>query len=160
LPAALDLSFAAPGVVRCAPMTSKRRPRPQRAAPPLILVVDDDAGTLRLYAQFLKGDGFRVATAGDGLSAVVAATMDRPDLIVMDLSLPQVDGWEATRQIKRNPATARIPVVACTGHVLGGSVARALDAGVDAYITKPCPPAALARQIRKTLRRFGPGGAP
>ena len=140
-------------------MARKRKPRPRRAAPPLVLVVEDDADVRRLYAEFLEADGFRVATAGDGLAAVVTATEHKPDVVVMDLTLPQVDGWNATRQLKRNAATSHIPVIACTGHVLGGSVERALDAGIDAYITKPCPPDMLAREIRKVLRLTRPDGA-
>jgi len=72
--------------------------------------------------------------------------------------LPNVDGWDATRQLKRNAATSHIPVIAGTGHVLGGSVERALDAGCDAYLTKPCRPGVLAREIRKVLRLTKPDG--
>jgi len=143
-------------MVRCAPMARKTRQRPRNA--PLVLVVEDDADTRRLFTEFLAADGFRVSTAADGLAAVVTATHERPDVIVMDLSLPQVDGWNASRQLKRNDATARIPIIACTGHTLGGSVERALDAGCDAYITKPCPPDVLAREIRKVLRLTRPDG--
>ena len=136
-------------------MRTARRSKDKRPkTAPLVLVADDDANARRLFEDYLTMEGFRVVTAPDGLTAVERASRDKPNVIVMDLAMPHVDGWNATRQLKRNPATARIPVIACTAHVLGGSVERALDAGVDAYITKPCPPDVLVKEIRKILRLF------
>jgi CheY-like chemotaxis protein len=77
-----------------------------------------------------------------------------PDLIVMDLSLPGIDGWEATRRLKADPRTKRIPVIALTGHALAGHSKGAMDAGCDAFITKPCLPERLLEEVRKTLAIF------
>ena len=117
----------------------------------LILVVDDFEDNREIYAQFLRFSGYRVAEAVDGLDALAKAAALRPDLIVMDLSLPRLDGWEATRQLKQDPATSTIPVVALTGHSLGGNEDRARVSGCDSFVTKPCIPADLEAEIRRVL---------
>lgn len=119
--------------------------------PPLILIVEDNADQREMYADYLASEGFRVATASDGRGAIEQAADLRPDLVVMDLSLPQLDGWEATRRLKRHPRTKHVPIIACTGHVRAQAVERALDAGCDAYVTKPCLPEDLAREIWRLL---------
>ena len=96
--------------------------KPARGGPakgdpgPLILVVDDFEDNREMYTQYLRFNGYRVAEAVDGLDALTKAAALRPDLIVMDLSLPRLDGWEATRRLKKDPLTSQIPVVALTGH--------------------------------------------
>jgi two-component system cell cycle response regulator DivK len=122
---------------------------PMRAA--TIFIVEDDRDVREMYARYLSAQGFRVDTASDGASAFARIVENRPDLIVTDLSLPRLTGWELTRRLKRDPRTIWIPVIACTGHVLGWAVEHALDAGCDAYVIKPCLPADLAAEIRRVL---------
>ena len=117
----------------------------------LILVVDDFEDNREIYTQFLRFSGYRVAEAVDGLDALAKAAALRPDLIVMDLSLPRLDGWEATRQLKNDPVTRAIPVVALTGHSLNGHEDRARISGCDSFVTKPCIPADLEAEIRRVL---------
>jgi two-component system cell cycle response regulator DivK len=118
-----------------------------------VLIVEDHPDTLEMYAAYFRAHGFRVMTATDGASAISRARYDRPSVIVMDLSLPHVDGWEATRRLKQHPATSRIPVIACSSHVLAGSTERALEAGCDVFLAKPCLPDLLLAETRKILRR-------
>ena len=121
------------------------------ATPPLVLLVDDSEDNREVYAQYLSFSGFRVEIAVDGVEAVEKAARIRPDVIVMDLSLPRLDGWEATRQIKSAPATSRIPVIALTGHAVTESKRKALDAGCSGYLTKPCLPDVLVSEIRRLV---------
>jgi CheY-like chemotaxis protein len=118
---------------------------------PLILVVDDFADNRDMYARFLEYSGFRAATAANGEEALAQAFALLPSLVVMDLSLPGLDGWEATRRLKKDPRTKAIPVVAVTGHAFSGSKESATDAGCDGYISKPCLPADLVSEIRRVL---------
>jgi two-component system cell cycle response regulator DivK len=118
---------------------------------PLVLVVDDFADNRDMYARFLEFSGFKTMQAANGQEALDKAFATRPDLVVMDLSLPGLDGWEATRLLKRDPRTKGVPVVAVTGHALSGSGDRAREAGCDSYLAKPCLPADLVAEIRKVL---------
>jgi CheY-like chemotaxis protein len=122
---------------------------------PLILVVDDFEDNRAMYVQFLRFAGFRVAEAENGKVALDQATTLRPDLIVMDLSLPVMDGWEATRRLKGDERTKRIPVLALTGHALGRHSEVAREAGCDAFLTKPCLPEDLVAEIRRILAGAG-----
>jgi two-component system cell cycle response regulator DivK len=124
-----------------------------RAAAPLVLVVDDYTDAREMYSDFLVFSGFRVAEAKDGNEAIDKAIEIQPDLILMDLSLPGVDGWEATRRLKADDRTRGIPIVALTGHALAGDAQTALRAGCDAFITKPCLPADLVVEVRRMLER-------
>jgi CheY-like chemotaxis protein len=124
---------------------------PRTAPGPLILVVDDFEDNREMYTQFLRFNGYRVAEAVDGLDALAKAGALLPDLIVMDLSLPVVDGWEATRRLKADPSTREIPVIALTGHALAGHAEGAIAAGCDAFVTKPCIPVDLEAEIRRVL---------
>jgi len=124
-----------------------------RAAAPLVLVVDDYTDAREMYSDFLVFSGFRVAEAKDGNEAIDKAIEIQPDLILMDLSLPGLDGWEATRRLKADDRTRGIPVVALTGHALAGDAQTALRAGCDAFITKPCLPADLVVEVRRMLER-------
>jgi CheY-like chemotaxis protein len=118
---------------------------------PLILVVDDYEDAREMYAEYLRFCGFRVAEARNGNEALEQAFSLMPDLILMDLSLPGMDGWEATRQLKADPRTARIPVVALTGHALAGASEGAKKAGCDSFVTKPCLPDDLVVEVRRML---------
>lgn len=122
-----------------------------RRARSTVLIVEDHRDQREMYATYFAAKGFRALTATDGPSAIIAARTEQPDVIVMDLSLPHIDGWEATRRLKRDPATADIPIIACTAHVLGGSCERAVDAGCSAYLTKPCLPAHLFAEVKRVL---------
>ena len=123
------------------------------AEPPLILVVDDVPDARFMYALYLRTHGFRVSEAADGEAAVRQTLEDHPALVLMDMGLPRVDGWEATRQIKADPRTRHIPVLGISGHTFADAVTRATDAGVDAFFTKPCVPATVLATIRELLRR-------
>ena len=123
---------------------------------PLILVVDDFADNREMYSQFLEFSGFKVAEAQNGHEALEKAFDLRPDLIVMDLSLPGLDGWEATRRLKADDRTRSIPIIALTGHALAGHSKGAMDAGCDAFITKPCLPERLMQEITSMLKADAP----
>jgi two-component system, cell cycle response regulator DivK len=118
---------------------------------PLVLVVDDYQDAREMYAECLDASGFAVAQAESGDEAVAKALALQPALIVMDLALPGMDGWTATRAIKTDPRTARIPVVALTGHARSDASTAAREAGCDAFLTKPCLPDAIVELVRRLL---------
>lgn len=118
---------------------------------PLILVVDDYQDAREMYAEYLQFSGFRVAEARNGNEAVEQALTLKPDLILMDLSLPGMDGWEATRRLKADETTKHIPIVALTGHALAGASEGAKKAGCDSFVTKPCLPDDLVVEVRRML---------
>lgn len=102
-----------------------------------ILVVEDNMDTYELVRFILEKNGFETFLAMNGRDGVNAASKQLPDLIIMDLSMPEMDGWTATRLIKGNARTASIPLIALTAHALPSDRQRALDAGCDDYLTKP-----------------------
>jgi len=116
-----------------------------------VLVVDDFDDNREMFAEFLELSGYRVLQASNGRDAVERADASLPDLVVMDLSLPVMDGWEATRRLKANPKTANIPVIALTGHSAQREEEEALHVGCVALLTKPCPPDDLLAAIVKIL---------
>ena len=118
---------------------------------PLILVVDDYQDAREMYSEYLEFSGFRVAGARNGNEAVTQAFSLLPDLILMDLSLPGMDGWEATKLLKADNRTRHIPVVALTGHALTGASEEAKKAGCDSFVTKPCLPDDLVVEVRRML---------
>jgi CheY-like chemotaxis protein len=124
---------------------------------PLILVVDDYQDAREMYAEYLQYSGFRVAEAKNGNEAVTQARSLRPDLILMDLSLPGMDGWEATRVLKADEDTKDIPIVALTGHALAGASEGARKAGCDSFVTKPCLPDDLVVEVRRMLNAVKQG---
>jgi CheY-like chemotaxis protein len=117
----------------------------------LVLVVEDYQDAREMYAAYLQFSGFEVAEASNGVEAVEKATSLLPDLVLMDLALPRMDGWEATRRLKGDARTRHIPIVALTGHALAGHAHGAREAGCDAFVTKPCLPDALVAEIRRLL---------
>jgi CheY-like chemotaxis protein len=117
----------------------------------LILVVDDYQDAREMYAACLNASGFGVVEAESGDEAVAKATELLPDLIVMDLSLPGMDGWTATRTLKQNVRTRDIPVVALTGNARTDAPAAARDAGCDAFLVKPCLPDDMVAAVRRVL---------
>jgi two-component system, cell cycle response regulator DivK len=121
-----------------------------------ILIVEDVEYNRDLLVQLLE-DHYEILTAADGAAGIEVAAHHRPDLILMDLSLPGVDGWEATRRLKTSPETAAIPVVALTAHAMQGDEERARACGCDDYLTKPID----EDQLFATLARLlGPDGPP
>jgi two-component system, cell cycle response regulator DivK len=122
-----------------------------RVRPPIVLVVDDFPDNREMYGEYLEHLGFRVLECADGQTALDIARQEKPAAIVMDLSLPVVDGWEATRQLKNDPSTANIMIVVLTGHAEPASRQRAIDAGCDEFMAKPCLPADLAEKIKALL---------
>jgi CheY-like chemotaxis protein len=102
-----------------------------------ILLVEDNEMNRDMLSRRLERKGYSVVIAIDGQAGINMAASESPDLILMDLSLPVVDGWEATRQIKANPDTQSIPVIALTAHAMAGDEQKALEAGCDDYDTKP-----------------------
>lgn len=124
---------------------------PPGTVAPLVLVVDDYDDAREMYAEGLLARGFRVAEARTGLEAVEKAQALRPDVIVMDLSLPGIDGWEATRRLKADAGTRHIPVVAITGHAPVHAADRTRDAGCDRLLIKPVLPDQVITEIRHAL---------
>jgi len=117
-----------------------------------ILMVDDFQDNREMYAAYLRYAGFAVDEAVTGTEALDKALATAPDLIVMDLSLPGMDGWEATRRLKADPKTKHIPIVVVSGHALEASVRSAQAAGCDVFLRKPCLPQALLAEVRKLLK--------
>lgn len=133
-------------------MTKKRAPASgERDAAPLVLVVDDFEDNRAMYVEYLQFHGFRVVEAVNGEDAVRRTKELLPAVVLMDLSLPVMDGWEATRQIKADPKTAHIRVVALTGHAEPAHAKKALDARCDDFVAKPCLPENLLAKIREHL---------
>jgi CheY-like chemotaxis protein len=117
-----------------------------------VLIVEDDADLRDLYARDLRAAGFEVVLAADGLSALQAAPDESPDVILMDLGLPVMDGWEATRILKRDARTASIPVIAITGYAMKTRDQDAKSAGCDAVLHKPCDAEELVAIVKKFAR--------
>ena len=128
-------------------MTGATRTREQ----PLVLVVEDYQDAREMYAAYLQFSGFEVAEAGNGIEAIEKTRALLPDIVLMDLALPRMDGWEATRRLKNDELTKHIPIVALTGHALAGHAEGAREAGCDAFVTKPCLPDALVAEIKRLL---------
>ncbi len=120
-----------------------------------VLIVDDYDDVREMYAEYLEYMGYEVQTARNGQEALALARESQPDVILMDLSLPVLSGWDATQQLKTDNATRDIPVMALTGHVFAPSAERARQAGCDAFIAKPALPDAVADQIQALLRKTG-----
>jgi signal transduction histidine kinase/CheY-like chemotaxis protein len=154
--AGIHADRAARGEAGVRPRRSQPAKEAKAGAPPrspLVLIVDDFADNREMYTQFLTFSGLRVEEAQNGHEALDKAFALAPDLIVMDLSLPGMDGWEATRRLKADSRTRAIPVIALTGHALAGHSKGAMDAGCDAFITKPCLPERLLEEITSMLKR-------
>lgn len=121
-------------------------------ANPKILIVDDEPDVVELLERTLRGDGFEVVSAYDGIGALDIAGTERPDLIILDIMMPMMSGYEVCAQLKANPATQHIPVLCLSSAHTPDARANALRAGAATLITKPFMPAELIAQIRRYLR--------
>jgi CheY-like chemotaxis protein len=121
-----------------------------------ILYVEDNDDNVFVLKTRLTRAGFTVIIAGDGAQGVAMATSEQPDLILMDLSLPVLDGWEATRRIKAAPETKHIPIIAITAHAMTGDREKAMAAGCDDFDTKPVELPRLLEKIRVVTSRTAP----
>lgn len=126
-------------------------PQPAPAGP-TILVAEDNLDQRALYAAILSGAGYRVLEAGDGVEAVAVARREQPDLVLMDVTMPGMSGWNAVRELKSSPETHHIRIIVITG--LAGMHDRdaSLAAGSDEYLAKPVPPLRLLEEVRKLVR--------
>jgi two-component system cell cycle response regulator DivK len=118
-------------------------------------VADDDVDNRTIASEALRISGYEVLQASNGWEAVKAAVEQKPDLILMDLSMPKLDGWEAVRRIRGPGPDGRPPIIAFTAHALPGDDAKARSAGCDDYISKPCTPRDIVRKVREWLPRQG-----
>jgi len=119
---------------------------------PKVLLVEDNEMNRDMLSRRLERKGFDVVFALDGQTAVDMAGSENPDLILMDMSLPVMDGWEATRQIKANETLNKIPIIALTAHAMSGDREKALEAGCEEYDTKPVDFPRLVEKMRLLLK--------
>jgi two-component system cell cycle response regulator DivK len=119
--------------------------------PPLVLLAEDFEDARELYRDYLEFSGFSVLTANNGREAIEQAVSVQPDIILMDASMPVLDGWQATRELKANPVTKHIPVLALTAHAFDDARREAKEVGCDGFVTKPCLPDDLVTRIRAVL---------
>jgi two-component system cell cycle response regulator DivK len=116
-----------------------------------VLVVEDNSDNMTLISDVLHSLGYQVLAAKDGEEGIKSARSEKPDLILMDLSLPRVDGWTATRAIKNDPGLAETPIIALTAHAMVGDRERALEAGCNDYVSKPINMRDLTTKLRRYL---------
>jgi len=121
-------------------------------AAPLILIVDDNLDAREMYGMYLAHEGFRWAEAVNGQDALMQTKIEKPALILMDATMPRMDGWEALRLLKADEATRHIPLIMLTAHAFDEHRERAKQAGADGFLAKPVLPDALAREIRHFLK--------
>lgn len=147
--------------LRRAPESSPLAPRRSPRRRPVILIADDTTDTRELYAMYFTSRGFTVVTASDGAAAIQVALVHVPDVIVMDLAMPQFDGITAIQWIKSDARTRRTRVILLTGYPYEAIDRRAVEAGADLFLTKPCLPEELERHVNKLRRpKGGCSGAP
>src|SRR2546427_13112274 len=125
-----------------------------------ILLVEDNEMNRDMLSRRLIRSGYEIVLAVDGEQGVALAASGRPDLVLMDMSLPVLDGWEATRRLKADPATREIPVIALTAHAMAGDEKKAREAGCDDFDTKPVELPRLLTKIEALLQKPGPAQGP
>jgi two-component system, cell cycle response regulator DivK len=125
--------------------------KPPVRAQPLVLIAEDFEDARELYRDYLQFSGYAVETATNGRDAIAQAIELQPDVILMDASMPVLDGWQATKELKTHPATKHIPVIALTAHAFDDARQEAKAAGCDGFVTKPCLPDDLVAKVRSTL---------
>ena len=116
-----------------------------------VLLVEDNEDNRTVYRTILEHFGYQVIEARNGEDGIRMAREDRPDLVLMDISIPIVDGWEATRILKNDPATSGIPIIALTAHALATDRAKAQEVGCDGYLAKPCEPRRVVAEVEKFI---------
>ena len=119
--------------------------------PKTVMIVEDNELNMKLFHDLLEAHGYHTVGTRNGIEALDLARKHRPDLILMDIQLPGLDGYEATRRIKANPALRAIPIIAVTSYALSGDDVKAQEAGCDDYVAKPFSPRALLAKIREHL---------
>jgi two-component system cell cycle response regulator DivK len=117
----------------------------------VVLIAEDFDDARELYKDYLEFSGFKVETAANGREAIDRAIALQPDVILMDASMPVLDGWQATKELKANPVTKHIPVLALTAHAFDDARQEARAVGCDGFVTKPCLPDDLVARVRATL---------
>ena len=137
--------------------TSRTSPANGAGAPrhrqPLVLLAEDFEDARELYREYLEFSGFDVEIATNGQEAIARALALMPDIILMDASMPILDGWQATRELKTNPTTKHIPILALTAHAFDDARQEARAVGCDGFVTKPCLPDSLVSEVRAVLDR-------
>ena len=116
-----------------------------------VLIIEDNEDNRIVYSTILRHHGFRVSEALDGEEGILKAKREIPDVILMDISIPLIDGWEVTKTLKKDAATSRIPVIALTAHAMPGDREHALEVGCDGYLAKPCEPRAVLAEVNRLL---------
>ena len=116
-----------------------------------VLIVEDNVDNQFIYKTVLQHDGYTVLTANDGTTGLARARADHPDLILMDVAIPGVDGWQATSELKADAQTSDIPVIILTAHALASDRQRASEVGANGYIPKPAEPKAVLNAVARTL---------
>jgi two-component system, cell cycle response regulator DivK len=117
-----------------------------------VLLVEDNPHNRKIFSGMLTHAGFRVLEAADGQTALEQVAAERPELILMDLSIPGIDGWECTRRLKADPKTRAIPIIALTAHAMRGDEERAIAAGCDGYLAKPISPKKVVEEVKRYLK--------
>jgi CheY-like chemotaxis protein len=125
------------------------------STPQRVLLVEDNEDNRTIYSTVLRHLGYQVIEAADGVEAVALARSEHPDLILMDISIPRMDGWEATRVLRRDASTRDIPIIALTAHALSDDRARATEVGFSSYLAKPIEPNAVVAEVRRWIGRKG-----
>jgi CheY-like chemotaxis protein len=116
-----------------------------------VLLVEDNEDNRIVYSTILQHFGYVVMEALNGEEGIAKARAERPDLILMDISIPVIDGWEATQVLKRDPETRGIPIIALTAHALASDREKAMEVGCDSYLAKPCEPKAVVSEVEKFI---------
>ena len=116
-----------------------------------VLIVEDNEDNRIVYSTMLRHFGFAVDEAENGAEGILKARSNLPDVILMDIAIPLVDGWEAVQRLKKDPTTAHIPIVALTAHAMPADRERAIQVGCDGYLAKPCEPRAVVEEVKRLL---------
>lgn len=116
-----------------------------------VLLVEDNEDNRIVYSTILRHFGYSVTEALNGEEGIAKARAEHPDLILMDISIPVIDGWEATQVLKHDPQTREIPIIALTAHALASDREKAMEVGCDGYLAKPCEPRAVVAEVQRFL---------
>jgi CheY-like chemotaxis protein len=116
-----------------------------------VLLVEDNEDNRIVYSTILRHFGYSVTEALNGEEGIMKARTEKPDLILMDISIPVIDGWEATQVLKHDPTTKDIPIIALTAHALASDREKAMEVGCDGYLAKPCEPRAVVAEVQRFL---------